>query len=104
MKDVRTIHITLDVSKDFEIKNVNKLLKDVKTVLNSAHHLNIISEPIHKIGFKEREETVNESIIKNKLIIIDTRDIDEDGLRDLEFALANHCIDYKERNFDVKWN
>jgi len=53
MKDVRTIHITFDVSKDFEIKNVNKLLKDVKTVLNSAHHLNIISEPIHKIGFKE---------------------------------------------------
>tara|TARA_B100000029_G_scaffold415917_1_gene419908 strand:- start:2892 stop:3074 length:183 start_codon:yes stop_codon:yes gene_type:complete len=44
---------------------------------------------------------VNDSIIKNKLLVIDTTNIDEDGLRELEFALANHCIDYKERDLDV---
>ena len=53
MKDVRTINITFEVSDNFEIKNVSKLLKDVMTVLNSAHHLGIISEPIHKTRIQE---------------------------------------------------
>jgi hypothetical protein len=44
---------------------------------------------------------MKDSIIKNKLLVIDTTDIDEDGLRELEFSLANHCIDYKERDLDV---
>jgi hypothetical protein len=44
---------------------------------------------------------MKDSIIKNKLLVIDTTDIDEDGLKELEIAIANHCIDYKERDLDV---
>ena len=44
---------------------------------------------------------MSESILENKLIVIDTTDIDDDDLRELEFALSNNCIDYKERDLDV---
>jgi len=44
---------------------------------------------------------MKDSIIKNKLLVIDTTDIDKDGLKELEFVIANHCIDYKERDLDV---
>ena len=44
---------------------------------------------------------MKDSIIKNKLLVIDTTDIDIDGLKELEFVIANHCIDYKERDLDV---
>jgi hypothetical protein len=38
---------------------------------------------------------MSESILKNKEIVIDTKAIDDDGLRELEFVLSNHCIDYE---------